>query len=68
MPKYRITPKALEDLKSIGQYTQRQWGKAQRNRYLKQLEQRFEWLALNLKNAVEPVARAPNALKMGVFF
>ena len=42
---YRITPKAVEDLKRIGRYTQRKWGQDQRNRYLRGFEARFNWLA-----------------------
>ena len=45
--RYRITRKAREDLLGIGEYSELQWGKKQRNRYLKSLEKRFEWLALN---------------------
>ncbi|MGB1373754.1 MAG: type II toxin-antitoxin system RelE/ParE family toxin [Aequoribacter sp.] len=46
--KVRITPRARDDLKNIGRYTERAWGKAQRNRYLKSLDARFNWLAENL--------------------
>ena len=42
---YRITPRARKDLFQIGEYTELQWGKGQRNRYLKSLENRFAWLA-----------------------
>jgi toxin ParE1/3/4 len=45
MAKYRITPRAQDDLKNIGRYTQQHWGEAQRNAYLKNLENRFDWLA-----------------------
>lgn len=45
MPRYRITPKAHEDLREIGRYTQKRWGKIQRNAYLLKLEKRFNWLA-----------------------
>lgn len=45
--KVRVTPRAREDLKNIGRYTERTWGKAQRNRYLKSIEARFHWLAEN---------------------
>jgi len=45
MAKYRVTPKARDDLKNIGRYTEQHWGKAQRDRYLKNLEKRFSWLA-----------------------
>lgn len=47
MPKYRIAPRAKDDLLNIGRYTQQQWGKTQRNFYLKDLEKRFEWLVHN---------------------
>lgn len=45
--KYRITPRAQEDLKNIGRYTRRTWGKTQRNIYLREIETRFQWLAEN---------------------
>lgn len=45
--KVRVTPRARDDLKNIGRYTERTWGKAQRNRYLKSLDARFHWLAEN---------------------
>jgi toxin ParE1/3/4 len=47
MPGFRVTPRAQDDLKNIGRYTERQWGKRQRNTYLKALEKRFGWLAEN---------------------
>jgi toxin ParE1/3/4 len=47
MPGYRVTPRALEDLKNIGRYTEQQWGKRQRNTYLRALEKRFNWLTEN---------------------
>lgn len=43
--KYKITPRALNDFKKIGRYTERAWSKVQRNKYLKELEARFQWLA-----------------------
>lgn len=45
MSPVRLTPRALEDLRSIGHYTQKSWGKDQRNRYLEALDARFSWLA-----------------------
>jgi toxin ParE1/3/4 len=45
MARYRVTPRALDDLRNIGRYTEQQWGKDQRNRYLRAIEQRFQWLA-----------------------
>ena len=47
MAKYRVTPRARDDLLNIGRYTEQNWGKAQRNRYLKNLEKRFDWLSDN---------------------
>lgn len=47
MHSFRITPRARDDLKSIGRYTERHWGKTQRNVYLRDLESRFAWLAKN---------------------
>lgn len=47
MPKFRITPRARDDLNNIGRYTEREWGKNQRNSYLKDFEKRFFWLAEN---------------------
>jgi toxin ParE1/3/4 len=47
MSKFRLTPSARDDLKNIGRYTERQWGKTQRNTYLRDLEKRFGWLAEN---------------------
>ena len=43
----RITPRAFEDLRSIGRYTLRRWGRAQRDAYLRGLDARFAWLAAN---------------------
>lgn len=43
--KFRITPRALEDLQSIGRYTRSEWGKVQRDKYLRDMDQRFGWLA-----------------------
>ncbi len=45
--KYRITPRARDDLKNIGRYTERTRGKNQRNIYLKEIKTRFQWLAEN---------------------
>lgn len=45
--RYRITPRAYDDVINIGHYTERAWGKTQRNTYLKAMEARFQWLADN---------------------
>ena len=45
MPNFRITPRAMADLKNIGRYTLEKWGKKQRDIYLRNLDKRFQWLA-----------------------
>jgi toxin ParE1/3/4 len=42
---YRVTPRAREDLKKIGRYTVKTWGREQRDAYLRAIEARFAWLA-----------------------
>lgn len=44
-PPFRLTPRALADLRSIGRYTRETWGAAQRDRYFAALDRRFRWLA-----------------------
>jgi toxin ParE1/3/4 len=41
VPSFRLTVKALEDLKSIGRFTERKWGRGQRNKYLAMLDSSF---------------------------
>ena len=43
--RYEITPRAKRDLLEIGRFTGKTWGKEQRDRYLKALTDRFDWLA-----------------------
>jgi len=45
MSKYTLRASAKSDLKEIGRYTQKEWGIAQRDKYLRQLESRFLSLA-----------------------
>lgn len=45
MSGYKITPRAQDDLKNIGRYTMKTWGKTQRDQYLRSMGERFEWLA-----------------------
>ncbi len=42
---FRLTRRAYEDLKNIARFTRRQWGEAQRRRYLAALDARLHWLA-----------------------
>lgn len=44
---YRITPRAEADLYEIARYTEAEWGREQRDRYLRALDARFQWLADN---------------------
>ncbi len=45
MPGFRLSVKAREDLKSIGRYTEKTWGRDQRNQYLASLDSAFRALA-----------------------
>jgi len=42
---FRLTGRAKSDLLSIGRYTQKEWGIAQRNLYLKGIDQCFYQIA-----------------------
>jgi toxin ParE1/3/4 len=46
-PQIIISPKANRDLIGIGIYTEKQWGKRQRKKYLNQLKTRIQKLAKN---------------------
>lgn len=45
MPGFVLTNKAKADLKTIARYTENQWGREQRNRYLALLDSSFHDLA-----------------------
>lgn len=45
MATYRVGPLVNNDLRTIGHYTQRHWGKTQRKKYLAQIVNRFQQLA-----------------------
>jgi len=47
MPIFKLSKKAKTDLKSIALYTEREWGRTQRNTYLKQFDECFYKLAEN---------------------
>jgi toxin ParE1/3/4 len=42
---FRLTSKAVEDLRSIGRFTQNRWGREQRNIYLRRLDGSFRTIA-----------------------
>lgn len=45
IPTYKVTSKAQADLFAIGRFTTKEWGVAQRNSYLKLLDNCFSLLA-----------------------
>ncbi|NOY13318.1 MAG: type II toxin-antitoxin system RelE/ParE family toxin [Deltaproteobacteria bacterium] len=47
MADFTLTGKAKNDLKEIARFTQKRWGRDQRNKYLKILDGSFHQLALN---------------------
>ena len=44
---FRLTNATVQDLRNIAKYTEEQWGREQRNFYLKQLDSRFQKIAKN---------------------
>lgn len=46
MSAFRLTKKALGDLRSIARYTQKTWGREQRNKYLSKLDESIHILAV----------------------
>lgn len=44
---FKVTPAARNDILNIGRYTQNEWGKQQRQKYLVGLNIRFEFLTGN---------------------
>ena len=49
MPNFKLSRKAKADLKSIALYTEREWGRDQRNHYILQFDHCFHLLADNPK-------------------
>lgn len=45
MGTFTLTRLAREDLKSIARFTEKRWGRTQRNLYLRQFDQAFQLLA-----------------------
>jgi len=45
MQSFRLSAKAIDDLKSIGRFTVKMWGREQRNIYLSKLDESFQLLA-----------------------
>ena len=53
MCSFNLTNKAKNDLRKIAVFTEKTWGKAQRNHYLKQFDDTFHLLAENPLSGVE---------------
>ncbi len=47
MPNFSLTEAAKNDLKNIARFTQKRWGREQRNHYLKSLDDCFYQLSSN---------------------
>ncbi len=45
--RFKVSKEARDDMRKIGHYTQRKWGKDQRRKYLDDLDKRFGLLAEN---------------------
>ena len=58
MPSFSLTKKAVADLREIGRYTEQQWGREQRNKYLAQLDACFHQVAGDpLKGSIQDSGR-----------
>ena len=67
MPSFRLSAKSLEDLKSIGRFTLKSWGREQRNIYLSKLDESFHILAeqLHLGNARDDIRKGYRVYHVG---
>ncbi len=45
--RFKVSKEARDDIREIGRYTQRKWGKDQRRNYLNDLDKKFGLLAEN---------------------
>ncbi len=45
MARFRVSNRAIEDLRAIGRYTQERWGEEQRRKYLDGLDDAFQSLS-----------------------
>ena len=45
MPSYQVSKQAKNDLRQIGLYTEKEWGRAQRHKYLAGVDKKFSLLA-----------------------
>ena len=73
MVDYRVSKAAQKDIREIGLYTQREWGAAQRRKYLSSMEQQFDniaqspFLAAEYKEFMPPVRILPHKKHLIVY-
>ena len=67
MRAFRLSAKSLEDLKSIGRFTLKSWGREQRNIYLSKLDESFHRLAEqpHLGNARDDIRKGYRVYHVG---
>lgn len=67
---FRVSATARQDLLSIGRYTEREWGRGQRDHYLKQLDETFYRLLENpeLGIACDDVLPGYRKIQQGAHF
>ncbi len=53
MPNYKLSELSQNDLTNIRDYSIETWGEKQAEKYMGQLESRFEWLVVNPKLGLE---------------
>jgi len=66
MNAFKLTPDAKASLSNIATYTQKTWGKKQRNAYIKQLDDSFHTLARNPRMGKERPEIHPKLLSYDV--
>jgi toxin ParE1/3/4 len=54
MPDFRLTKKAMDDLRSLARFTQEKWGRDQRNKYFYMLDAGFNRIAQQPEANVKP--------------
>ncbi|GAM97976.1 parE toxin protein [alpha proteobacterium U9-1i] len=67
MKRIRLTPRALQDLDDIADYSLVAWGERQTAQYLADFEKRFQWLAENalLGRSRDEVAPGYRSIRQG---
>ena len=48
-PEYRLSPKARDDMEAVWHYSLSEWGLAQTDKYVDDIADAFEFLAVNPK-------------------